>query len=297
MQQLSLKMVVVFLLFAVAVQAQVKTTRLFLIGNSFSQNASRYLPQLSKEAGIQLTIGRAELGGCPLNRHWESVEANDADPNDPKGKPYNGKSLRELLSDGKWNIVTIQQYSLLSGDVETYIPYAERLYAFIKKIQPNAEVVFHQTWAYRSDAKSFGKIKGEERARDQQEMYNYSRASYHYMAKKLGVRIIPSGDAMQMAGTDAKWGFKKDVNFDYEHPTYPALPNQTNSLNVGYSYDKDQKLNFDPNHANDAGCYLAGLVWYKFLFKKDPTKVAFKPEKVSPQFAEFLKQTAKKVVK
>jgi len=297
MQQLSLKMVVVFLLFAVSVQAQVKTTRLFLIGNSFSQNASRYLPQLSKEAGIQLTIGRAELGGCPLNRHWESVVANDADPNDPKGKPYNGKSLRELLSDGKWNIVTIQQYSLLSGDVGTYIPYAQRLYAFIKKIQPDAEVVFHQTWAYRSDANSFGKIRGEERAKNQQEMYAYSRASYHYMAKKLGIRIIPSGDAMQMAGTDAKWGFKKDVNFDYDNPTYPALPNQANSLNVGYSYDKDQKLNFDPNHANDAGCYLAGLVWYKFLFKKDPTKVTFKPEKVSPQFAAFLQQIAQKAVK
>lgn len=43
--------------------------KLFIIGNSFSQNAAKFLPQLAKEGGKELKIGRAELGGCSLQRH------------------------------------------------------------------------------------------------------------------------------------------------------------------------------------------------------------------------------------
>ncbi len=35
-------------------------------------------------------------------------------PDDPAGRPYKGKSLQMLLSEGKWDIVTIQQYSMHS---------------------------------------------------------------------------------------------------------------------------------------------------------------------------------------
>ncbi|MXV17057.1 DUF4886 domain-containing protein [Pedobacter sp. HMF7056] len=273
--------------------------RLFLIGNSFSQNATRYLPQLSKEGGHELVIGRAELGGCPLQRHWTSVVANEADPKDPAGRPYNGKSLRELLSDGKWDVVTIQQYSFLSSDIASYSPYAQNLYNFIRKLQPGAEVVFHQTWAYRSDAKVFGRVSrtatDSVTAKSQREMFTLSRAAYHAMAKQLGIRIIPSGDAFQRVNDDRKWGYRPDKQFVAEKAAYPSLPAQSHSMNVGYSWDKNQKLAFDPNHASDAGCYLAGMVWYAFLYNEDPGKLAFKPEHLSDEFAGFLKETAKRV--
>jgi hypothetical protein len=42
---------------------------LFLIGNSFSQNAAKYLPQLAQEGNHPLIIGRAEIGGCSLQKH------------------------------------------------------------------------------------------------------------------------------------------------------------------------------------------------------------------------------------
>src|SRR5687768_15807027 len=70
-----------------------KTLRVFLIGNSFSQNATRYLPQLAKEGGHSIEFGRAEIGGCPLQRHWDSVEVNLRDSS--RGKAYGGKSLKE----------------------------------------------------------------------------------------------------------------------------------------------------------------------------------------------------------
>jgi hypothetical protein len=285
MKKLFLLLSVCFLL---TQAAQARTVRLFVIGNSFSQNATRYLPQLAKEGGQELVIGRAELGGHSLKQHWSYVEANDANPDDPKGKPYGGKSLRELLSQGQWDIVTIQQYSLLSSDIETYRPYAQKLRDFIKTLQPKAEVVVHQTWAYRSDAKTFGKT-----TKTQQEMWEKSHAAYYTVAGELGLRVIPSGDAFWKITTDPKWVYKKDPNFDFDKPVSPALPDQTNSLNVGYSWSKaGDKFNFDANHANAAGCYLGALVWYGFLFGESPEKLTFVPPGVPADFAAQLRKVA-----
>src|SRR5215216_5932006 len=81
---------------------QARTLRLFVIGNSFSQNATRYLPQLAKAGGHELVIGRAEVGGCSLERHWKAAAAAQANPDDPAGKFYGGKTLRERMGDGTW---------------------------------------------------------------------------------------------------------------------------------------------------------------------------------------------------
>jgi len=268
-----------------------ETVRVLMIGNSFSQNASKYLPQIAEEANIDLVLGRAEMGGCSLKRHWDSVLVNNIDTN--RGKAYKGKSLRQLLASQKWDIITMQQYSLLSGDETTYQPFAKNIYDLIRSYQPNAKIYIHQTWAYRADAKNWGKINGDLRAKDNREMWEKSRAAYHKVAKSLGnLPVIPCGDAFYRVATDKAWGFTRDNSFNYENPVYPALPLQENSLNVGY-YWKGNKLNFDPNHANEAGCYLAGLIWYSYLLKGDPGQIKFKPASLSEEFAMFLKETAK----
>jgi len=273
-----------------------KSLRLFIIGNSFSQNASAYLPNFVKEKGVELTVGRAELGGHSLAQHWEYAEAAEANPEDPKGKPYKGKSLRMLLSAGTWDVVTIQQASYLSADLESYSPYAKKLYDYIKKIQPNAEVIIHQTWAYRSDALKFGRIAPNQLAKDQHEMWEKSRSAYHAIAKQLNVKIIPVGDAFNEVATDKVFGFKKDPGFDYTNPAFPNLPNQANSLNMGY-YWKDNKIVFDPNHANEAGRYLGSLIWFAVLFKKSPMQLEYAPGNVPAEFAAYLRTVAEKTIK
>jgi hypothetical protein len=270
--------------------------RLFLIGNSFSQNATRYLPQLAREGGHLLKIGRAELGGCSLQRHWEIADAAEANPEAAKGKAYNGKSLRELLSVGTWDVVTIQQNSMNSGDVTTYMPYAKKLYDLVKSIQPNAKIIMQQTWAYRIDAKKFTQIGHNQFAFDSREMWEKSRASYHQIAKELGISLFPVGDAFWEINSNPRTAFKPDTNFDYDKSEYPKLPNQNNSLHVGYKYDNSQKLVFDANHANEAGCFLGGLVWYNVLFAESPVKLKFRPEQISQEFDSVLKKTAARVV-
>lgn len=272
------------------------TLRLFLIGNSFSGNAGKYLPQLAEEGNHPLIIGRAEIGGCSLQKHWDLAELAEKDPSNPHGKPYKGQSLRMLLENGKWDVVTIQQNSMNSADVNTYRPWAQKLYDFIKTIQPKAQVVFHQTWSYRSDSKDFSQIAEKQFAKDSKEMWQKSRAAYHAVASDLGIKIMPVGDAFQKVAESKKWGYKVDPKFDFENPVYPNLPNQKNSLHTGYYWNKEQKFWFDSHHANEAGCFLGSLVWYRFLFGESPERLKFAPKDVLVDFADYLKKVANSVV-
>jgi hypothetical protein len=279
--------------------AQADTVRLFLIGNSFSGNASRYLPQLAKDGKHTLVIGRAEVGGCSLERHWNAYAAAEKDPDSAEGKFYNGRTLRQLLGKGEWDVVTLQQYSLLSPDSDTYKPFARQLRDAVKQMQPDAEVVLHQTWAYRTDAKNFGFInqKENQRARNQRQMWGSARQAYRSVAADLGVGVIPSGDAFWRVDSDPQWGYKPDTTFDFKNAAYPALPDQNHSLHVGYNWNKEKtSLGADYNHANAAGCYLAGLVWYGFLFKESPEKLTFAPKEVPAEFAAYLRRVAWQIV-
>ena len=271
--------------------------RVLLIGNSFSQNASAYLIEISREAGHELVIGHAEIGGCSLQKHWDLAELARKEPDNPKGRPYQGKSLQMLLSEGEWDVITLQQYSMLSADLETYMPYVKNLFNMIKRSQPKAEIVLHQTWAYRSDSKKFGQISDKKFAATEKEMYEKSRAAYHTVADSLGVRIIPTGDAFWMISNDPKWRYKKDEKFNFDDHTYPDLPDQTNSLHKGYIWDGNQKLKFDTHHASNAGKYLGSLVWYSFLFREPARKVHFVPADVPAKFAAGLRKCADKVKK
>lgn len=276
--------------------APARTLRLFVVGNSFSNNATHYLPELAKAGGHELIMAKAQTGGCSFERHWKAVEADLAQPGDAKGRIYGGKSLRENLGSGPWDVITVQQYSLLSSDVESYRPFAQKLHAHLKSVQPAAEIVLHQTWAYRVDAAKFGQLGGGRHAASNQEMWERSRAAYWQIAQELGVRVIPTGDAFWRINSDAKWAYRPDATFDFKHALKPALPNQVHSLHVGYRWGTDGKLGLDANHANVAGEYLGALVWYGFLFNESPEKLGFVPEGIAPDFAAHLRKVAWQVV-
>ena len=61
-------------------------------------------------------------------------------------------SLKAALKREKWDFVTVQQCSPLSGLPVTYEPYLTQLLSFVREHTPAARVVFHQTWAYETTA-------------------------------------------------------------------------------------------------------------------------------------------------
>ncbi|WP_345955492.1 DUF4886 domain-containing protein [Mucilaginibacter sp. PAMB04168] len=268
------------------------TLKIFIIGNSFSGNATTYLPQLAKEGGHIIKFGRAELGGCSLKQHWDGVVAAEANADDVKGKIYKGKSMKELLAADKWDIVTIQQYSRLSSSVATYEPYISNLYEFIKKQQPKARIVLHETWAYRRDAKQWGLITEKEEAANDEQMHEKLKANYLTFAGKLHTGIIPTGEAFWIMRNNRSWAYQPVSEAVVKAVVYPEIPPQPYSLNMGYYWLPDKTLKFDPNHANVAGCYLGSLVWYHYLFGGKLKKVKYKPAEVSDEFAAQLKKAA-----
>lgn len=302
--RIRLSMIVVLLCtIQVSLFAQEKTVKLLTVGNSFAENALKHLPRIVEAAGDKLIFAKANLGGHSLQQHWGYVEKFEADNQDPAGSPYVKKtmSLQQLLVKDQWDYVTIQQLSIKSHNPDTYHPYAENLYNYIHKYAPQAKILAQQIWAYRVDDPRFLPTNKEEGGpKSHQEMYQMVRDANHALAKQLNIGLLPSGDAMYLADTDPKWGFKPDATFDKSTAVQPQLPDQSHSLHVGWAWRKQKdgstKLSYDGHHANYTGEYLIGCVWYEVLFGKSVVDNSYVPENMDPEYAAFLRQTAHKAV-
>ena len=288
--------------FAVITEARLsaapKTVRLLTVGNSFADNALTYLPQLVEAAGHRLIVGRANLGGCTLERHWRHASAFEADPESTEGSPYGGGkySLADLLKKDRWDFITIQQVSYQSHDPATFKPYADKLYRYISERVPRAEILMHQIWAYRVDDPRFGPENKGKEPHTQVMMFQQVRETYLSVAARLGIDIIPSGDAMYRADTDLKWGFRPEAGFDPEKIKYPTLPKQKHSLHAGWSWRKQKsggrELTMDGHHASEAGKYLLGCVWFETFFGESAADLRFAPTGMAADYASFLRHTS-----
>lgn len=275
--------------------------KLLTIGNSFADYATTFLPEFAEAGGKTLVIAKANLGGCSLERH--ALLLAQAEAGDPAGRAYKnfvdpvtGKrravTLPEALDAADWDIVTIQQASPQSFHPESYHPHVDRLIAAIHRYAPRAEIVIHETWAYREDHPAFQKQDGF----TPQKMYAGLRSAYHQLAAETGFRIIPSGDALELARRTPRWTYVADPGFNFTDPSPGQLPDQHTSLNAGWSWTKDgaggMKLILDAIHLNDAGRYLAAATWYQVIYRAKIVPGRFLPSGLSAADAESLRRHA-----
>lgn len=249
--------------------------KILAIGNSFSDDASTYLHQIGKTGGTDIKIISLCIGGCPFKLHWENALSEaKAYSTRLNGEDYKDNvSINEILESDDFDIITFQQGSILSGKPETYYPYIENLFHFVKAIHPEAEILIHQTWAYE---KGFDRLSEYENSQDV--MFQSLKQAYNEAAERLGilngapVRIIPCGEAMQMAR---------------ENPLFNSAFGDGNPLS----------MNRDGFHASlQYGRYLLGAVWYEVLTGKNIFSNPFKPEGTEVEIIELLKQVAHKAV-
>lgn len=276
--------------------------KLLTVGNSFADNSVEYLPGFAQSGGHTLRVYRANLGAHSMQMHVGYLRAFEADPADPKGRPYQGiadtktgakpkLSLRQALELDDWDYVTIQQLSSLSFQPNSYEPYAGELIAYIRKHEPKAKILGLQTWAYREDSWLFEKNTTQER------MHLAIKKIYTDLAATYGLGVLPVGDAFQLARTTPRWTFTyPDPKFDRATAKPPALPVQPGSLNVGWKWEKDaktggQKLTNDAAHCNAAGQYLAAATVYEVLFS-GVEKVTYFPPKLTAEDAASLRKIA-----
>jgi len=165
------------------------------IGNSFSQDASRYLHQIARADGVDLDIANLYIGGCSFERHYRNMLS--------EGKAYelhyNGQwtgfyvSLKEALLNRTWDVVTIQQASHFSFDKETYTPYAQELYAYIRKFLVKTPIVIHETWGYEDGSEKLAAVSYA----TSEEMFSDIIKTYHWLKEELGAAgLIPSGEML-----------------------------------------------------------------------------------------------------
>jgi hypothetical protein len=281
------KALLVLSLALVALAAPAKEMKVLIIGNSFSVSVMSHLPKAAEAAKCDLLVCSLYIGGCSFQRHWENVEK----ASDPAFKPYSVRrnkgrtnfsaNIPEMLAAEKWNVVTIQQASPESWKPASFHPYADKLIAKIRELAPQAEIVIQQTWSYCNADK---RIAGEKPAWgfDQQGMYDRLTANYFALAKQYGLRVIPTGLAIQK--------FRKALPVTFAAPSddalkalaFPKLPDMGSEVVGRYFWSESTKtgvkrINCDSIHLNPSGEYLQACVWLSFLCGTDVTRLPYSP--------------------
>ncbi|MDY3845490.1 MAG: DUF4886 domain-containing protein [Eubacteriales bacterium] len=205
------------------------------VGNSFSRDAHRYVHEIARHNGENIETYNLYLSDCALDRHYRNMLSGDR----AYIYDYNGietalhTSLEEALSLTSYDVITLQQVSILSNDYDTFEPYLSELIRYIKKYQPKAKIMLHKTWVYRSGCDLLSRVAGYT---DNSEMYADINEAY---ARALEEHpqiygIIPTSDAIWRAM----------------------------QLGADKIYRDDQHLSLG------FGRYMAALTWYRTFTKK-----------------------------
>ena len=200
-----MKKTLFFLLFYLFtfVPLSAKLIKVLAIGNSFSQDAiEQYLYELARAQGDSLVIGNAYIGGCSIDRHYNNLVKDSALYAYRKvvGGVRSEKkkvTLKHIIRDEQWDIISLQQASHLSGVPDSYknLPLLKRL---VQTYTTNlhVEFVWHMTWAYAQDcqSKKFAPYDYKQR-----QMYSAIVSTMLGVMPVIGQpRIIPSGTAIQL---------------------------------------------------------------------------------------------------
>ncbi len=211
------------------------------IGNSFSEDSTRYLHRIARKDGVNLQVVNLFIGGCSLERHYRNMLSGDREYElQCNGERTGFKiSLKEALLNRKWDVVTMQQASHLSFNEETYFPYITELAEYVRKLCPKVKIYIHETWAYEEGSpRLFNVAKYETSAK----MLEDAVLAYKKVAQSIDAYgIIPSGEM-----------FAKLIDNGIE------------------------RVHRDTFHASfGVGRYALALLWYHTLCKMDVTNNAF----------------------
>ena len=205
------------------------------IGNSFSEDAQRYLHGIARAGGANIDAFNLYIGGCPFADHFRNMLSEEPLYTlEMNGKSTGFKvSLKQALLNRSWDVITIQQASHHSPNYASYQPYADRLADYIRTLCPKAKLVIHQTWAYEQGSNRLHVSMGYA---DFHDMLADVIESYRQLAESVHADyIIPCGEVL---------GALTDNGIARVHrDTFHA------ALGVGR--------------------YALGLTWYRFLTGRD----------------------------
>ncbi len=250
------------------VEKTVTSLRILSIGNSFSIDAQEWLYGIAKDGGIDnVILGNLYIGGCSLQTHSGNADNNSASYTYYKNTTgtwtnTTGQTMLHGITDENWDYITLQQSSGLSGRPTTYDNYLENLIEYVNdnKLNPDAELLWHMTWAY-------------DEAYASTSYYKSQQTMYDSIISTVQEKIVPN-DAFSF-----------------------ILPSGTAVQNGRTSYIGD-KFNRDGYHLDYTyGRYLAGLTWFHKITGLPIDDIDYIPNgSFSAEYLEILKESAKNAV-
>lgn len=253
-----------------AILPEGKSFKVLAIGNSFSVDAMQYLYGLAKEAGYtDIVLGNLYIGGCTLQTHASNIGTGKAayefyTNKDGKWTSRKGATIAEGLKYADWDCVTVQQASGYSGLEGSYEPYLSTIIQAVRKVRPNAKLVWHMTWAYQ---KGSGHADFAKYGNNQSTMYKSICGS------------VQSGILQKHAD-----------DFDGIIPAGTAIQNLRTSF-IG------DNLTRDGYHLSySAGRYTAALTWLKALTGADLSEITYVPADYGYVFGNATMKAAKEAV-
>lgn len=241
--------------------------KILSIGNSFSQDAHKWLHSIAKADGIEILTKNLYIGGCSLEQHWNNFEiCADLYSYEHNGITENMPhfSIQAALNAEDWDIITVQQQSGRAGRYDTYIPYLPKLIENIKNICPNVALWFHETWEYEN-----GSVHPDFPFYENNSdiMYGMIYATSHTITERYGLSLIPSGEAVH----DIK-------KLDEFIPSKGGISIYRDAFHMNFIY----------------GRMLLGYLWYKKLIGISPLNNTFVPEGADKALLKLLQVTADK---
>ena len=172
--------------------------KILTIGNSFSDDATRYMYQIARSERVHFEVVNVSIGGCSLERHYRNMLDDKKDYCLVFNGVYTGfyTTLREALLSREWDVITIQQVSHLSFNQDSYYPYITALVEYIRECQPKAKLLLQETWAYEEGSDRLLNIAGYE---TRQAMLADIQSAYATVCEEEGFDgVIPSGTLFGM---------------------------------------------------------------------------------------------------
>ena len=263
------------------VKAAVKEVKVLSIGHSYSLNSCEYLYDIAKSQGVEMTIGIAYRGNCPLRMHYEYLTGNVV-YGEAMGGGYYKKyvsggycstypeeyTLGKMLKDEKWDYIIFQDCLDTAGDWDTVSEWLPKLYEKVDKImreQGNTTVqyIYHKIWGMEStkynptDLVEFSKYNY-----DSENMYRAVSETSKRAADSMNFRLLPTGDAFRLA--------RNTPEFDAEQRGKILVADTT-------------------NHANKYGQYLAGITWFETITQMKVDKASvYRPNELTESEANIL---------
>ena len=248
---------------------QIQTTKILCIGNSFSEDATTLLNPMLSSYGIDTLVVNLFIGGCSLEQHWENIEYSKQDylyirngvGNTSGNDTVRMVSINEVILEEEWDIVTIQQSSLLSGLYESFFPEINFILEYIKKhVKKSCELYLHEPWSWESSYE-WDTFEGTDDlfqkyySKNDLVMYKQIEKTCLDLSKGLNLKVIPSGSFIQFLR-----GFDQ---FNYQ--IKESIP-----------------LSRDNRHMHEIyGRYALSLIWALNLFEVDVSLCEFYPDNIT----------------